>query len=542
MIKTEFYLGKLKQWSYFKFNSYEIWLAGLNSEKKIKNIYDVINKIKIIDTRLCNKILQNLGDHFGIVILSQDWSFAAVDYSRGYPIYWHIKGNALKLSTQANLLSEKEINKDQLIAFRMSGYTTHNNTLWKEVKSLKAGSYLFYKNKKEFYCKKYFTFFPEDLKKFSYQKHMIKLTHQIEKIIKKSIKEVNGKTVIIPLSAGLDSRLIASGLKHFNYKNVKCFSYGLKNNYEAKMSKKISEKLGYEWAFVEINHTKARKFYQSKKYLNYLKSSNDGCATSTIQGLLAIDELIKIGYINKSDILINGNSGDFISGGHIPKKISTNILDRKNLETSLDKILNDHIEKHYSLWDSLKTNYNKNLIKKELHNQLKSEIRKNKIPFYSLIEFLEFENRQTKYVVNSQRIYDFYNLNWLLPLWDKAFIKFWEKVPLKYKLNQRLYKETLKTLNYGGVWTNKFEARHYVSPKWMIYIRFFFKVFFFFIGKDKWRIFEKKYLNYWTENICGLSSIKFFNFCRNHNVARNYVSYYTLIAEKINLGFNWQDK
>ena len=33
---------------------------------------------------------------------------------------------------------------------------------------------------------------------------MIKLTHQIEKIIKKSIKEVNGKTVIIPLSAGLD--------------------------------------------------------------------------------------------------------------------------------------------------------------------------------------------------------------------------------------------------------------------------------------------------------------------------------------------------
>ena len=99
---------------------------------------------------------------------------------------------------------------------------------------------------------------------------MIKLTHQIEKIIKKSIKEVNGKTVIIPLSAGLDSRLIASGLKHFNYKNVKCFSYGLKNNYEAKMSKKISEKLGYEWAFVEINHT-ARKFYQSKKYINYLK-------------------------------------------------------------------------------------------------------------------------------------------------------------------------------------------------------------------------------------------------------------------------------
>ena len=302
---------------------------------------------------------------------------------------------------------------------------------------------------------------------------MIELTHQIEKTIKKSIKEVNGNTIIIPLSAGLDSRLIASGLKHFNYKNVKCFSYGLKNNYEAKMSKKISEKLGYEWTFVEINHTNARKFYQSKKYINYLKCSNDGCATSTIPGLYAINELVKRGYINKSDILINGNSGDFISGGHIPHTISKNILERKNLETYLDKILNDHIEKHYSLWDSLKTEYNKDIIKKELYNQLKSEIKKNKIHYYSLIEFLEFENRQTKYVVNCQRIYDFYDLNWLLPLWDKTFIKFWEKVPLKYKLKQRLYKETLKKLNYGGVWTKKYESKHYVSPKWMIYIRFF---------------------------------------------------------------------
>ena len=130
----------------------------------------------------------------------------------------------------------------------------------------------------------------------------------------------------------------------------------------------------------------------------------------------------------------------------------------------------------------------------------------------------------------------------MLPLWNKTFIKFWEKVPLNYKLNQRLYKETLKKLNYGGVWTNNFEIEQYVSPRWMIYIRLFFKMFFFFIGKDKWRLFEKKYLNYWTENICGFSSISYFSFCRNKNIARNYVSLYTQKAEKVNLGFNLQNR
>ena len=42
--------------------------------------------------------------------------------------------------------------------------------------------------------------------------------------------------------------------------------------------------------------------------------------------------------------------------------------------------------------------------------------------------YLEFHNRQTKFVVNCQRIYDFYKIDWMLPLWNRSFIKFWEKV------------------------------------------------------------------------------------------------------------------
>ena len=41
--------------------------------------------------------------------------------------------------------------------------------------------------------------------------------------------------------------------------------------------------------------------------MNY---SLDGCATSTIQGLYAINKLLKENYISADDIIINGNSGD----------------------------------------------------------------------------------------------------------------------------------------------------------------------------------------------------------------------------------------
>ena len=73
-------------------------------------------------------------------------------------------------------------------------------------------------------------------------------------------------------------------------------------------------------------------------------------------------------------------------------------------------------------------------------------------------------------------------------------------------------------------------------------IRFLIKVIFFFLGKSKWRVFEKRFINYWTENIYGFSSIRYLDFIKNKNIARNYVSIYTLEAEKNNLGNNWQNK
>ena len=542
MNKINFNPGKLQQWSCFKKKENTIWVAGHNSNKYISNIFLLIDEALNINLIFCKKVLKYLGNHFGIIIITPKWTFAAVDYSRGYPIFWKISEDKLNLSSQANLLGNKVVIKNQLLAFQMSGYTTHDNTLWKNVKNLKAGTYLFYKNKNTFYCNRYFSYLPKENYSLTYKKYITKLSIQIENLIKRIIKDVSGGTIIIPLSAGLDSRLIASGLKNFGYHNVKCFSYGLKNNYEAKASKKISKKLGYDWAFVEINDKKAKKFYGSKIYKNYLKNSIDGCSTSTIQSLLAINELIIKKFINKNDILINGNSGDFISGGHIPYHIPKYKLNKQELKKNFNNIISQHLDKHYSLWEELKSDSNQNIIKYELFKQVEYELKSKEIPLYGLIEFLEYENRQTKYVVNSQRIYDFYNIEWLLPLWNKNFIKFWEKVPMKYKLKQKLYRDTLHKLNYGGVWSNDYKEKITVSPIWTIPLRFFCKCIFLFIGKKKWHDFEKKYINYWTENIRGFSSISYLEFIKNKFVPRSYVSIYTLIAEKNNLGNNWQEK
>ena len=168
--------------------------------------------------------------------------------------------------------------------------------------------------------------------------------------------------------------------------------------------------------------------------------SADGVSTSTIQGLYAIYQLKKINYIKNNSLIVNGNSGDFISGGHIPIVIKP-FSEKNNLSSKdFDKILTYHIEKHYSLWNNLKTQSNVKIIKSKLKLQYEKSFKyKNRVSAHAILELLEYENRQTKFVVNSQRIYDNFQLKWVLPLWNKSFIKYWENVPLKYKLNQKLY-------------------------------------------------------------------------------------------------------
>ena len=49
MRRVKFNIGKLKQWSYYKKNNIIIWLAGLNNENSVNEIWSIIdNQILLI--------------------------------------------------------------------------------------------------------------------------------------------------------------------------------------------------------------------------------------------------------------------------------------------------------------------------------------------------------------------------------------------------------------------------------------------------------------------------------------------------------------
>ena len=357
------------------------------------------------------------------------------------------------------------------------------------------------------------------------------------------IEKADGRRIIVPLSAGLDSRLIASGLKEEKYDNVECFSYGLKNNYEIIAGRKISEKLQYKWNKIEVNRSDAIDFYKSAFYKKYLNEVNDGVSTPGNQDNYIISFLKKNNFLKPDDILINGSCGDFVSGGHVANEPDHYIPMNFNNE-NLHSIVLKYIDKHYSLWGGLFNNKNVN----KISNLVKSNILKiidNKSDLfypYGIFETLEYENRQSKYVANMQKVYDSHNLNWQMPLYDKSFFEFWSEVPPLFKVNQNLYKSVLYEMDMGGVWSKEWSFLYKPHKNLISILRDISKIFFIFKDKDKWRKVDRKYFHYWFDIICAYYAVPYKKVMLNNYDPRNSVSWNTLESEKILFGNNWQDK
>ena len=113
---------------------------------------------------------------------------------------------------------------------------------------------------------------------------------------------------------------------------------------------------------------------------------------------------------------------------------SANSDDLKQLRK--ENILDQLVEKHFSLWGYLKTKQNINKIKKNLWNEIIKGCNGllNRDKDHLFYEYSEFLDRQSKYVISGQRTYEYYGHHWRLPLWDDEYLFFWQKVSLDYKL------------------------------------------------------------------------------------------------------------
>ncbi len=497
-------------------------LIGLDTDTLGRNLIDA-------GLEGASESIATLHGNFAVVFETADWTLAATDRVGSIPLSFAHDGDNWVIDSEARRLSQKlgltESEPDALISIAMAGYTIGRSTFYRDLSALEPGETVtFSLGRMEPERNRYYVYRPYSDRGVASSQQLLEVT---QRIFEKMISTLDGRTVMVPLSAGLDSRLVVSALYEFGYSNVRCFSYGQLGNHEAEAGRRIAEHLGYPWTFIANSPRQQEATFASVSCQAFVAFADTLQAIPFQQDFYAVGELKRSGFAPEDAIFVNGQSGDYISGNHIPQ-ILTKTPIKADVEVRWGNVFEAMAYKQFDLWASLKTE--ENLAR--LDGLLRDEFAQIDQWFddtngdYSIFEIAEFRNRQSKYVVAGQRTYEWFGFDWRLPLWDRDYLDFWADVPLADKAGQRLYREMLVTADWGGVWGHQWKFKRRIVPTWISFLRFIFKVLHAPLGRSRWHRFERRYIEWWTDVICNYSIVPYGQVLRDRCGHRNAIAWH----------------
>jgi len=386
------------------------------------------------------KYAQELNGFFAFVFRGDGVLFACVDIIRSIPLFYSVRDSKFFISDSADWVCEKvgDLDMDPVAKdlFQLSGYVPGAGTLYPNVKQLQAGECLsvgLESNGRGVSLKRYFTFQHRSPHFFDKESAIAEISKRAFESIDFLIEYARGRKILLPLSGGYDSRLIATILRARGYENVMSFSYGVRGNKEAQAAHLIAKSLGFEWRFVEYTNEEWSAAWSSVSAENYRHYASSFTSLPHVQDWLAIKKLVEESDVGKDVVVVPGHC---CVTSYIPESLIR--VDKDFLTVVLDNIKATHfscrpIRESAALTDAMLDEIILGSLSLQNPMDLDSAA--------SMVMEFNWSERQSKYIANSVRVYEFFGLDWWLPLWDRRFVDFWREIPAEYRFNRKLYKE-----------------------------------------------------------------------------------------------------
>jgi|GEM_PF-279475 len=347
----------------------------------------------------------------------------------------HREGPADKsLQPVINTPGKAFVNEPAAREFLATGYVTGNETLVSGLYQVQAGEmvHLYGKEKRGVF---YSTYQSERYSDKDYRELSDQLQQILDSLFKRLIKSLDGRTVVIPLSGGFDSRLIAAMLKKLGYSHVICYTYGRPGSKDIIPSGKVAGILGYPWKYVEYNHKLINNYLSDPGFIQYYRYSANLVSMFFLQEYFAVRYLTEQNYIPGDSVFVPGHSGDFIAGSmYLKHHLPPGILPGEQIAEKIFDI-------KYSLCRP--AGEEKDIMLARIRAALHDKAIIPGAYAHTIYEDWDVKEKFAKFIVNSCNVYCWFGYEYRLPFWDREFVEFFRSVPYLYKLNKKLYDEVL---------------------------------------------------------------------------------------------------
>lgn len=428
------------------------------------------------------EVCKGLDGSWSVLINKPGQLLAAVDPMSMFPIFYTLENNEWLIADSTEWLisqkKEKQLNEAATTEFIASGFVLGNETLLKDIYRVKPGEavcLLSNKNSRqsasddlqEFCDSKKVTeyegfniqrsenthaqpaiasseraigstwhyFLPESFNDESMNQLEHKLQLIIESVVNKLQVSVGGKTLVVPLSGGYDSRLIVCMLKKAGIDNVICFTYGRPNS-ESMLSKKVAEKLGYQWIFADYNNIDSSGYLEDPLFQKYCSYAGNHTSMPYLQEYFGVKYLKEHGLVPDDSIFLPGHSGDYLGGSYVNKTIRVTCAWTK---------ISNHLAGHYYPFIPLKKKAYQTIT-----NRLRAWFSDYNPPacasdpeYCVYVEDWDVKEKLAKFIFNSASVFPYFGYGVRFPLWDRELKTFFRTLPFRFRQNKELYDKVL---------------------------------------------------------------------------------------------------
>ena len=422
------------RWKHKRMFEVDFYVKGWAEYEKI--IYDagrlldvVADTFYTVDMRLLKAFTLHLNGNFTILIHSKDATYLCSDKMRCFPVMYFQYDNVSYVTDDMDAFRQKypaiklRISDHLLEQYLCSNFVFGPYTIFENVFCVQSGEIVERVNG-EFVRHQYFQRAPkmdnDSLRDFSVEASIFDaiFIHATERMIN-SAPDVHNW--IIPLSGGHDSRMIANYFYKLGVKNVICYTYGIKGS--ETISEKVAEALGYAWYFIEYTAEIAHEALQKREMDSYRKYAFNGGSVPHLQDYIAVYVLKKKGIVQSGDIFVPGHALEVLTGSHL-------LYNVERCDSALSSLF--FIKHHFNGFGYARRS--NHLLKHVL-----SIIEKYKIKANQISEYFDWQERQSKFIVNSVRVYEFFGFDWRIPQWDNEVINYWENIGFNYRYGRKLY-------------------------------------------------------------------------------------------------------
>lgn len=378
---------------------------------------------------------------FGAVLVRDDAVLAAVDRARSFPLFRAETDGGLWLGDDARRIGEEggaEPGRDPVAEAeaRLTGFVTGEGTLHPQVRQLRSGDVLHATmSGGRLSVRIAAAPLPPWGGARAADAAVDHLAEMLRALIARVLGSMDGRQLVLPLTGGYDSRLLALLVREAGYDRVLCLGSHRANDREAVTGREVARRLGFDWAPFGVEPAQWRAWYASAERRRYYRAADGLAALPSLLEWPSAMELRRSRRADDDAVFVPGHFGHFVTGSSTPDRHRASPRGLADHLARRRWVLNPW-PRDRALADAVRARLEASAV----------DAARDAADLDDAVDRWEWREHQTKRDGAGVLAIGFAGFEWRVPFADPEVLAFWRAAPRRARVDSRLHHELVRRM------------------------------------------------------------------------------------------------